>query len=280
MKTKIIIDSTTNIKKELMGQFGVVPLTVHFGDSEFVDGVTITHTEFYERLENGGVLPTTSQPTPQAFINAFKAAVDEGYQVVAITVASKLSGTYQSACIAAEDFGDDVIVVDSESVTIGAGLLAEMALEMAKQNKSAAEIAQVIHEEKKNVKIMAVLDTLEYLKKGGRVSSAVALAGGLLNIKPVAAIEKGEIKMAGKARGNKLGNAVMLQQISGMGGIDYSKPFMLGYTGVNDLLLKEFIAENRKYFEADTLHQSFVGSVVGTHAGPGAIAVAFCAKQQ
>lgn len=279
MKTKIIIDSTTNVKKELTGRFGVVPLTVHFGDKEYVDGVTINHTEFYEKLENGNVLPTTSQPTPQAFANAFKAAINEGYQVVAITVASGLSGTYQSACIAADEFGDDVIVVDSGSVTIGAGILAEMALDMADKGKSAAEISHCLEKEKANIKIMAVLDTLEYLKKGGRVSPAVALAGGLLNIKPVALIENGEIKMAGKARGNKLGNAVMLQQISGMGGIDYSKPFILGYTGTNDLLLKEFIADNKSFFENSVLPQSFVGSVVGTHAGPGAIAVAFCAKQ-
>ena len=276
---KIIIDSTTNVKKELMGQFGVVPLTVHFGDKEYVDGVTINHIEFYKKLENENILPTTSQPTPDAFENAFRTAVNDGCKVVAITVASKLSGTYQSACIAAEEFGDDVIVVDSESVAIGAGILAETALGLAKQGKSATEIADILNEEKKKIKIFAVLDTLEYLKKGGRVNAAVAIAGGMLNIKPVAAIEKGEIKMAGKARGNKLGNAVMLQQINGTGGIDFSKPFLLGYTGTEDLLLKEFIAENRSYFNGNTIHQSFVGSVVGTHAGPGAIAVAYYTNQ-
>ena len=279
MKVKIIIDSTTNIKRELAGQFGVVPLTVNFGSEEYVDGVTIDHTQFYKKLEESSVLPTTSQPTPQAFENAFRTAVNEGYQVLAITVASSLSGTYQSATIAAQEFGEDVVVVDSGSVAIGTGILAEIALELAKQGKSAAEIAHQLNEEKKHIKVLAVLDTLEYLKKGGRVSSAVALAGGLLNIKPVAVIENGEIKMAGKARGNKLGNAVMLQQISGMGGIDYSRPFLLGYTGVTDLLLKEFIAENRRYFGGNTLNQTYVGSVVGTHAGPGAIAVAFCTKQ-
>ena len=278
MKTRIIIDSTTNIKKELIGQFGVVPLTVHFGEEEYIDGVTIDHNAFYKKLESSNILPTTSQPTPDAFAKAFKAAINDGYQVVAITVASKLSGTYQSACIAAEDFGQEVYVVDSESVTIGAGILAEMALEMANQGKSAAEIAQMLDTEKKKVKILAVLDTLEYLKKGGRVSETVAFAGGLLNIKPVAVIEAGEIKVAGKARGNKLGNAVMLQQISGMGGIDYTKPFILGYTGVTDTLLREFVDENKDYFGANPMHESFVGSVVGTHAGPGAIAVAFCAK--
>lgn len=278
MKTKIIIDSTTNIKKELEGQFDVVPLTVNFGDKEYIDGVTITNEEFYTQLEKGEITPTTSQPTPDAFAKAFRKAVDDGYEVVAITVSSKLSGTYQSACIAAEDFDGKVTVVDSGSITIGAGLLAETALMMARNGAAAAEIVKEIESIKGNVKIYAVLDTLEYLKRGGRVSRTVAFAGGLLSIKPVAVIEDGEIKVVGKARGNKLGNAVMLQQINGVGGIDYTKPFILGYTGVTDSLLKEFVTDNTEYFGGEKLHQSYVGSVVGTHAGPGAIAIAFFAK--
>ena len=150
--------------------------------------------------------------------------------------------------------------------------------EMANQGKTAREIVHYLEQIKGRVKILAVLDTLEYLKKGGRVSRTVAFAGGLLNIKPVAVIENGEIKMAGKARGNKLGNAVMLQQISGMGGIDYTMPFILGYTGVDDTLLQEFIADNIGWFEGHSIFRACVGSVVGTHAGPGAIAVAFVAE--
>lgn len=279
MRTKIIIDSTTNVKKELADSFETVHLTVNFGDREYTDGITISHTEFYQMLETSNILPTTSQPTPDAFAKAYQKAVEEGFEVVAITVASGLSGTYQSACIAAEEFQGKVWVVDSGSVTIGAGILAEIAFEMAQQDKSAAEIAQHLNEIKKNIRIVAVLDTLEYLKKGGRVSAAVALAGGMLNIKPVASITDGEIKVAGKARGNKLGNAVMLQQINSMGGIDYTKPFILGYTGTTDLLLRNFMGENRDYFKSEILHRSCVGSVVGTHAGPGAIAVAFFKNQ-
>ena len=278
MKTKIIIDSTTNITQELEGQFGVVPLTVHFGDKEYIDGVTITNEEFYTQLESGTITPTTSQPTPDAFAKAFREATDQGFEVVAITVSSKLSGTYQSAFIAAEEFDGRVTVEDSGSVTIGAGLVAEIALAMAQNNASAAEIAAEIESIRDKVKIIAVLDTLEYLKRGGRVSKTVAFAGGLLNIKPVALIEDGEIKVAGKARGSKLGNAVMLKQISGMGGIDFTKPFILGYTGVSDRLLKEFIDDNIEHFAGNELNQSYVGSVVGTHAGPGAIAVAFITK--
>ncbi|MBQ5781979.1 MAG: DegV family protein [Oscillospiraceae bacterium] len=277
MKTKIIIDSTTNVKAHLAECFEVVPLTVHFGEEEYTDGVTISHRQFYTMLEQGDVVPTTSQPTPDAFAQKYKKVTDGGCEAVVITVASGLSGTYQSATIAAQDFAGRVFVVDSGSVAIGAGILAEIALEMANQGKTAREIVHYLEQIKGRVKILAVLDTLEYLKKGGRVSRTVAFAGGLLNIKPVAVIENGEIKMAGKARGNKLGNAVMLQQISSMGGIDCTKPFILGYTGVTDTLLQEFVQDNADYFGDCQLHQSCVGSVVGTHAGPDAIAVAFVA---
>ena len=277
MKTKIIIDSTTNVKPHLAECFEVVPLTVHFGEEEYTDGVTISHRQFYTMLEQGDVVPTTSQPTPDAFAQMYQKVTDDGCEAVVITVASGLSGTYQSATIAAQDFEGRVFVVDSGSVAIGAGILAEIALEMANQGKTAREIVHYLEQIKGRVKILAVLDTLEYLKKGGRVSRTVAFAGGLLNIKPVAVIENGEIKMAGKARGNKLGNAVMLQQISSMGGIDCTKPFILGYTGVTDTLLQEFVQDNADYFGDCQLHQSCVGSVVGTHAGPNAIAVAFVA---
>lgn len=278
MKTKIIIDSTTNVKKELADRFEIVPLTVHFGEEEYIDGVTINYVDFYKRLATSDTLPTTSQPTPDNFAKVYRKAVEEGYEVVVITVASKLSGTYQSANIAAEGFEGKVYVVDSGTVTIGAGLLAELALEMADGGKSAAEIAAVLETEKSKVKILAVLDTLEYLKKGGRVSKTVAFAGGLLNIKPVAFIEDGEIKMAAKARGNKQGNAIMTQEIDKMGGIDYSKPFIFGFTGVTDELLQEYLSEYAGSYNSNKLHQSYVGSVVGTHAGPGAIAIAFFTK--
>lgn len=278
MKTKIIIDSTTNVKPHIEECFEVVPLTVHFGEKEYTDGVTISHRQFYTMLEQTDVVPTTSQPTPDAFAQKYKKVTDDGCEAVVITVASGLSGTYQSATIAAEEFEGRVFVVDSGSVAIGTGILAEIALEIANQGKTAREIVHYLEQIKGRVKILAVLDTLEYLKKGGRVSRTVAFAGGLLSIKPVAIIENGEIRVAGKARGNKLGNAVMLQQISGMGGIDYTMPFILGYTGVDDTLLQEFIADNIGWFEGHSIFRACVGSVVGTHAGPGAIAVAFVAE--
>lgn len=280
MKTRIIIDSTADMPEGLRARFTVLPLTVNFGDESFQDGVTITHREFYERLIESDVLPTTSQVAPQAFHDAFQAAVDAGEEVVAITISSKLSGTWQSAMIAAEDFPGKVYVVDSQTATIATGILAEYALSLAETGMPAAELAARLEEERENIHIVAMLDTLEYLKKGGRISAAVAFAGGLLSIKPVISIPGGEIEILGKARGSKQGNNLLMKEIEKAGGVDFEKPLLLGYTGLNDDLLQKYIVDSAAIWEGNVseLRTTQIGSVIGTHAGPGAIAVAFFKK--
>lgn len=277
MKVRIVIDSTADISAHLAGKFTVVPLTIHFGDEEYIDGVTINHKTFYEKLVESDVLPTTSQATPDAFSLVFKEAVDAGEDVVVITLSSKLSGTYQSAMIAASDYEGRVFIVDSKTVAIGTGILAELALKMAESGMSAAEIAEKIESERENIRLIAMLDTLEYLKKGGRISKAVAFAGGILSIKPVVCIEDGEIKVLGKARGSKQGNNFLINEIQTCGGVDFEKPVLLGYTGMSDVLLQKYIEDSTALWEGHTeaLHTTVVGSVVGTHAGPGAVAAAF-----
>lgn len=279
MKVKIIIDSTINVHESIKDKLITVPLSVHFGDKEYVDGVTITNEEFYEKLKTCKELPTTSQPTPQAFMDIYNKETQDGSSLVVLTLSSKLSGTYQSANIAAEDF-DNVFVVDTKSVVIGAGILAEMAINLAQEGKSAQEIATIINREKENVRIIALLDTLEYLKKGGRISKTVAFAGGLLAIKPVLCLEDGEIKMIGKARGSKQGNNLLVEEIEKSGGVDFSKPLLLGYSGCEDKLLQTYIEDSELLWKGNVsqLNISTIGSVVGTHIGPGAIAVAFFKK--
>lgn len=183
MSVRIIIDSTTDLAPELRGQVEIVPLTVNFGTEEFIDGVTITHEEFYNKLIESDVLPTTSQATPAAFEKAFEEVAAAGDSAVVITLAAQFSGTCQSARIAAEDY-DNIYVVDSGSVTLGAGILTEYALRCVRSGMEAAEIADRLEQKKEDICLIAMLDTLEYLKKGGRISAAVAFAGGLLNIKP------------------------------------------------------------------------------------------------
>lgn len=279
MKVRIIIDSTTDQIPAVKDRLMVVPLTVHFGDEEYIDGVTITHKQFYEKLVETDVLPTTSQATPAAFEHVFEEVKKAGESAVVLTLSAKLSGTCQSAMIAAQDY-ENIYVVDCGSVAIGAGILAELALQLADSGMCAEEIAARLEEEKKNVRIIAMVDTLEYLKRGGRVSKTVALAGGLLNIKPVLSVADGEISMLGKARGSKQGNNLLVTEIRKAGGVDFSKPVLLGYTGLSDALLQKYMEDSKALWEegTETLRYTAIGSVIGTHAGPGAIAAAFFKK--
>ena len=282
MKVKIIVDSTADLTPQVQSRVQVIPLTIRFGDKEYIDGVTIDSKMFYEMLTAGQDLPTTSQATPFVFEEAFEKAVEEGYQVVVITVASKLSGTYQSAVIAAEEFPGKVFVVDSKSVAIGSGILTEYALELIDRGLDAENIAWKLMQKREEVRLVAVVDTLEYLKRGGRISKTAAIAGGLLSIKPVIGVEEGEIRMLGKARGAKQAGSMLLQEIEKAGDIDYDKPLLLGYTGTSDESLKKFIEENASAWERDAeqLPYTVVGSVVGTHAGPGAVAAAFFSRNR
>lgn len=281
MNVKIIVDSTADMRPEVAAKVGIVPLSVYFGDREFVSGVDINPKQFYEMLVESDTLPTTSQPAPYLFEEAFEKAVSEGCEVVCLTCAGKLSGTNQSANIAAAEFEGKVHVVDSCTIAIGLGILTEYALELAAQGLSAEEIVWKLLRKREKIKVLALVDTLEYLKKGGRISSAVALAGGLLNIKPVISVNGGEIKLLGKARGSRQGNNLLVQEIQKAGGVDFAMPVMLGYTGLSDALLQKYIQDSADLWKdnVENLPVSIVGSVVGTHVGPGAVAVAFFAAE-
>ncbi len=281
MNVRIVVDSTADLPAELRARLTVVPLTVHFGADEYVDGVTISHQAFYEKLVESDVLPTTSQPTPDAFAQVFEQAVRAGEQVVALTVSSKLSGTCQSATIAAADFPGRVWVVDTQTVAIGESILAQLALQLADQGLDAPAIAARLEQEREKVHVIALLDTLEYLKKGGRISKTAAFAGGVLSIKPVAAIRDGEIALLGKARGSKQGNNLLVAEIEKAGGVDFTKPLLLGYTGLSDALLTKYVADSAALWAGHetALRKTIIGSVIGTHAGPGAVAVAFFAQK-
>ena len=279
MKTRIIVDSTADLLPEYKSRVNVVPLMVRFDDEEFIDGVTIDHKTFYEKLVESDVLPTTSQANPDAFMTEFEKVKEAGESAVVITLSSKFSGTYQSAMIAAEDY-ENIYVVDSTSVAIGTGILVELALKLLDEGLDAKEIAERLEEEKKNIVIVALVDTLEYLKKGGRISKTVAFAGTVLNIKPVLSVIDGEIDMLGKARGSKMGNNLLVQEIEKAGGVDFSKPVLLGYSGLSDALLLKYIEDSKHIWEAglESVRYTVIGSVIGTHAGPGAIAAAFFKK--
>ena len=279
MSIKFIIDSTVDVNPAIRHRFTVVPLTICFGREEFIDGITITHREFYETLIETDALPSTSQASPAAFEKIFDEVDAAGDSAVVITLSHKLSGTFQSAVIAAEG-RENIHLVDSGSVAIGAGILAELALRLADEGMDADAIAKELISQRNNIRVIALLDTLEYLKRGGRISRTVAFAGSMLSIKPVASIIDGEIVLLGKARGSKQGNNLLVTEIEKSGGVDFSRPVLLGYTGLSDIMLQKYISDSAALWQdaADELAVAAIGSVVGTHAGPGAIAAAFFHK--
>ncbi len=281
MNVRIIIDSSVDIAERFRQDVKIVPLTIHFGEEELIDGLTIDKQRFYERLVECDELPRTSQANPTAFQKVFEEVTQAGEEAVVITLSSELSGTFQSACLAVQDY-DNIYVVDSKNAAIGSGILTEYAIACAKKGMRAREIAEELERKKEDVCLIALLDTLEYLKKGGRISKTVAFAGGVLNIKPVVTIQDGKVEVIGKARGSRQGNNLLVEKIQESGGIDFDMPILLGYTGLSDALLKKYIEDSRDLWQeqAESLDSTLVCSVIGTHGGPGVVAAAFFRKSK
>ena len=284
MAVKLISDSACDIAQSEAKELNItiLPLKTLIDGVEYLDGVTITTQEFYSRLETCKELPTTSQLSPMEFEEVFRPAVENGDEVVAITISGKLSGTSQSAAVAASDFPGKVWVVDSETVTIGQRILVLYAVRLRDQGLSGREIAEQLDRIKSRICLLARVDTLEYLVRGGRLSKTAGVAGSVLNIKPVLCVEEGEVKVLGKARGSKQSDNMLTEFIHKKGGVDFNLPVMLAYSGTDDALLKGYIDNSRALWEEhlDFLPVTMIGSTISTHAGPGAIAVAFFANTQ
>ena len=274
-KVRIVVDSVADVTEEISSRLTVVPLSINFGDEQYIDGVTLTRSQFYEKLATCSDLPRTSQPSPVEFARVYEEAKQADEELVVLCVSSKLSGTYQSAMIAAQDYPDNVYVVDTKQVALGQGVLAEYALSLVDQGMSAKEIAEVIEQEKEMVCLFALVDTLEYLQRGGRISKAVAFAGSLLSLKPLIGVKDGALEIAGKARGNKQGNALMNKEIEALGGVDFDKPVLVGYTGSSDALLQKYMADSGAFWQGCKINTTLLSGVVGTHAGPNAVVVSF-----
>ena len=281
MTVRIITDSGSDCLQGEHPQLDVLPLSVGFGSTVYQADVELTRERFYELLVEGDDFPTTGQVNPYAFSQAIARAQEAGEDVVVISLSSKLSGTYQSACAAAAEAGDatEVHVVDTENVTLGMKILIQYALRLLDEGKTAAEIARAVEEARDRVCVVALLDTLEYLKRGGRISAAAGTVGELLSIKPVITVRDGEVAVLGKARGSKNGRNLLRQQVEAAGGIDFDMPLLLGYSGLSDKLLRKYLADSRSVWEGKIAEEDIpvvmVGATIGTHVGPGAVAVAF-----
>ena len=281
MTVRIITESGSDCLQGEHPQLDVLPLSVGFGSTVYQADVELTRERFYELLVEGDDFPTTGQVNPYAFSQAISRAQEAGEDVVVISLSSKLSGTYQSACTAAAEAGDatEVHVVDTENVTLGMKILIQYALRLLDEGKPAAEIAHAVEEARDCVCVVALLDTLEYLKRGGRISAAAGTVGELLSIKPVITVRDGEVAVLGKARGSKNGRNLLRQQVEAAGGIDFDMPLLLGYSGLSDKLLRKYLADSRSVWEGKIAEEDIpvvmVGATIGTHVGPGAVAVAF-----
>ena len=279
MSVRIITDSASDMSPAEHPALAVLPLSVTFGTDVYMDGVDIDHQRFYEMLVERDELPKTGQVNPYAFSQAIAEAREAGDEAVIITVGAKLSGTNQSARTAlAEAPGGDVYVVDSNNVTLGERVLVEYALRLVDEGQGAAQIAAAVEAVRDRVVVIGLLETLEYLVRGGRLSAAAGAVGTLLNVKPVVAVEDGLIVQLGKARGSKNGRNLLNQKVEKAGGIDFSMPLALGYTGLSDAVLKKYIEDSAALWAGHTegeLPVHTIGATIGTHVGPGAVAVAF-----
>ena len=282
MATKIIIDSASDIVKEEADELGIIliPMTIRFEDEEYLDGYNISKKEFFEKLIENSTLPKTSQINPDRFSEEFKKIVDNGDEAVIITISSKLSGTYSSAVKASAEFKDKIFVVDSLNASLGERILFNYAYRLLKQNKSASEIANELNSAKKRLHLLAMLDTLKYLRKGGRISALVAFAGEIMSIKPVIAVKNGEVKLVGKAIGSKkAGN--LLNKLVNEKGIDFDMPYCVAWSGLDTKLLDKYVADSESLWKHATneIPKCAIGSTIGTHIGPNAIGVAFFSKE-
>lgn len=275
---KILIDSAADISKSEAESLGIemVPMVISFGDEDYYDGVDLTASAFYEKLTSSNVVPKTAQVNPFRWEEEFTRLTENGDEVLAITISSKLSGTYQSACQASEKFNGKVRVVDSLNACAGQRLLCEYAISLVKQGLSLNEIVDKLEENKKRIKVLAVIGTLEYLKKGGRISAVAAFAGEMLSLKPLIAVIDGEVKVTGKAMGFRKGLALLNKQIDETKGIDFSMPITAIYSGETENLEK-FIQTSQRIWDSVSgeVPKSQLGATIGTHVGPGVAGISF-----
>ena len=278
---RIITDSAADLTAQDLAHPGVyvVPMAITFEDgSSIEDNGQMTKDEFFQRLASDSKLPRTSQPSPAAFIEAYADAELDGDEVIVITVGQKLSGTYQCAVMAANDVDTPVYVVDSETATQGEAVILREALRLRDMGLSAQQIVDVLERFKKRVRIVAVVDSLKHLQKGGRVSAAVAIVGGALGIKPVIALYESTVKLAGKGRGRPGALVSMFKQLDEMGGIDTNYPCVVLYSDEKQMAapVHHYLTQNLKL---EGVRTSQIGATIGTHVGPRATGIVFLAKE-
>ena len=284
MSVKIIVDSASDLQVAVAEEKGLLfaPLKTVLAGEEYRDGIDITPDAFYDKLQANKELARTSQVNVGEFNALFEEAVKEGDEVLVITISSGLSGTYQSASIAAAAYPDKVFLVDSLSATAGEQILIAHAIALRDAGKSAAEICAELNELRKKARLFLRVQTLEYLKRGGRVSKTAAFVGGMLHFMPVLTLNgEGKLETVGKARGVRMSHKMMNDAVKAAGGIDFSYPVAITYAGdLSDGTVKSYLEDSKEIFGENEkgIMIGQLGCVIGTHTGPGAIVLSFIPK--
>ncbi|WP_313346085.1 DegV family protein [Sedimentibacter sp.] len=280
MGIRIVIDSTSDVTQEIIEKHNLkmVPLTVNFGDESYLDKVELTASMFFEKLTKAEKSPTTSQVSPGTFVEAFSEILLEGDQVLGIFLASELSGTYDSARMAKDMIGsDDIRIIDSKSVCLGAFALILEAIELVNQNKNIDEIVEELENVKGKIVAVAGVDTLKYLEKGGRLSKSQAVIGSLLNIKPIIGIKDGAVSVIDKVRG-KNKTIKWFDEWIGKNNFDLSNKIVLLFHGQSYDQLQILRKTIEEKYKIKNIIEQEIGAVIGTHAGPGVLGIGFLNK--
>jgi len=274
-KIQVITDSLTDIPKDIIDKYDIkiVPLKIHFGEEEYIDGVDLSYPDFYKKLTQIKELPKTSQVTPPAFVEVFQKALDEGKEILCINGSSRASGTHQSAVLAKAELSNAQIdVVDTMGLSFGGGLVVYEAAKMAEAGIKRQEIVQKIEELKPKVDHLFTVDTLENLKKGGRLKPMKATIANILNIKPILTVVDGLVEPLDKVRGSKKVIQKMIDLAKERGGNFADKTLALAHANSPDKV-ELFRQEVIKQLNPKEMIITEIGCTIGTHAGPGTLAI-------
>lgn len=277
----IVTDSTCDIPRAEQKALGlrVLPLTVNFGTRVYRDGLDLEPRAFYEMLEKAAKLPTTSQINPGAFQDLFEDLTANGDYVVGLFLSSDLSGTAHSAMIAANAVCPErIFVVDSRSVSLGLGILVREAVRLRDASQlDAAQLAKHLQKLALRIRVYSVVDTLKYLKLGGRLSVGSAAIGGLLGIQPVIRVYGGVVEAVGKIRGEKAGMKFLEQKLKAHPPA-LNLPIGLGHAAAREKL-ERYTQHLKPILRGGVLHAGWIGTVIGAHAGPGVVGIAYFEKE-
>ena len=278
MSVIIITDSACDIDLKERSRLRVetIGIRVFFGEDTYLEGENMTAAQFYGMLAEAAELPKTAQITPLEFEERIRPHIDAGDDVVVLPLSKELSGTYGNAVAAAAQFPKGrVYVVDTKQVTFGLALMVQEAADMRDAGAGAEEIAQAMEALSDRIRLYAVVDDLKYLRMGGRLSSAGAVVGTLLGVKPIISIEEGKVVCVQKVRGLKTGYASILERVRNEA--DPARRMCIGHSDA-PALADELAASAGDLLEGVSVYRSSIGPVVGTHAGPGCAGISFISK--